>query len=194
MPRSCTIPKMSSVATLVTLAESGRESRTWYPDARKQIIAGAVILDIAPGRFADLLSLFSPRVSVTRSVRFAVHYARTGQYKPDIIRPVRAAVGHYELTGRIRGPKTSAFARVLRGDDSAIVLDVWMAVALGVDQKRLSAKCVYSACSERIARSAKLLGWTNAETQASIWGAVVSKNRRTVPSLFILPELDGIPF
>lgn len=181
-------PRLASVSTLVRLAEQGEAGRFWYDEAREQVDRGSVLLNIAPRRFADLLALFSPRVAVKRSIRFAVRYAETGEYAADVMRSVRASVDHYEQTGEIRGPKTRPFADALRGDGSAIVLDVWMAVAFGVDQRAFNRVGVHAECTRRIRIAAKRLGWTPAETQAAMWYATVRNAGRSPGRLHIVRD------
>jgi hypothetical protein len=145
------------------------------------------MLSISPGRLADLLSVFSPRLQVLRSIRLTLEYIETGIVPSGVMRGTRAALEHYESTGEIRGPKTGPFARALRGDESAIVLDVWMAKAFGIPQTKLTGKAVAARCKGRIRTVARRLGWTPAETQAAIWTAAVRRAGRT-PARFRLIE------
>jgi hypothetical protein len=177
------------------LATKGQDCKDWYQFAHAQVIAGAVILDVEPKRFADLLAIFSPRVSVTRSIRFAVHYIQTGQHAHDVMGSIRAAVAHYEETGEIRGPKTGPFAKALMGNPTAIVVDTWMAIAYGVDPGKVRSKYVREPIDQHIRSVAKRKGWSPAETQAAIWAGIVRQHGRNVPQLFIEPEVDNVaPF
>ena len=170
---------------LAKLALDGADGRYWYDYAKAQIEAAARHYGIDPKRFADLLSLFSPRVSVKRSIRFAIRYARTGEFEHDVTRNTKAAVAHYDLTGEIRGAKTEPFARALMGDKTAVVFDTWMADAMGVDGSKFAVKRVHRVQTERLIRVAEYLGWPIAETQAAIWTGIVKKSRRSVPQLEI---------
>jgi hypothetical protein len=92
-----------------------------------------------------------------------------------MIRSTRAALDHYYATGEIRGPKTSRFARVLRGDDDVVVVDTWMARAIGVRDKDARTKAsqalaerVVSTVRDRLSASTGV-HWALAETQAAIW-------------------------
>jgi hypothetical protein len=92
-----------------------------------------------------------------------------------LTRSTRAALDHYYQTGEIRGPKTSRFARVLRGDDDVVVVDTWMARAIGVPDRAARTKAS-QALAERVVACVRDrlywstgVPWTLAETQAAIW-------------------------
>lgn len=169
------IPRMSSVATLIGLAERGESGRRWYVHAREQVIEAAALLDVPPWYYADVLAITSPRVSVKRNIRLANHYLVTGEHHRTTMRSVRRALEHYEATGDIRGPKTSEFARALLGMGDAIVLDVWMARAFGIDQSAFTRPAVRARCEQRIRKAAAALGWSPAEVQAAVWTAAVRR-------------------
>lgn len=185
------IPAMPSVQVLAALAHEGADARGWYREAWVEIELAAPKLGISSTRLADLLALFSPRVSVLRSVRWAIHYSRTGEFMHDATRSHRLAVKHYEQTKEIRGPKTAPFAKALMGDGSALVLDSWMSKALNVDHKRFEVRAVHDAASKRVRLTAMVLGWPVAETQAALWAATVRKHRVEVPRISIMAEIEA---
>jgi len=166
---------------LMRLARLGAYHRTWYNDARQNIMTLCYRKNWGVIRYIEVMALTSPRVSVKRNVSLATQYMTTGSLGPDTLRGTRAALAHYEATGEIRGPKTAAFARALAGDHSAVVLDVWMARALDVDQRKFETKRVRHSAERRVRYAAHLLGWTPAETQAAIWSGALQRAGRIVP-------------
>lgn len=167
---------MRTVKLLARYAVAGAHGRAWYDETREAITDLAYILDVQPQYLADVLAITSPRVHVRRNIRIAVRYIRTGDLD-GVLPGVRAALAHYEATGEIRGPKTSAFAAALMGDPDAIVLDVWMARALGVDQARFGSVKVRREAERRVRKVARALGWAPAQVQAAIWTHWVETHR-----------------
>lgn len=176
---------ISVIAKLTDLALEGADGRYWYDYAKSKIGEAGKHYGVVDQQLADYLALFSPRVHLRRSVRYALSYLVKGKFEHDVLRNIRASVEHYDLTGEIRGAKTEPFSRALMGDKTAIVLDTWMADALEVDGKKFEVKRVHRAASDKLLTVAEDLDWPVAETQAAIWTAVVRKVRQSVPQLEI---------
>lgn len=191
------IPRLRSINGLTTLALNGADHRGWYADASKQIHEWGPKLPAAPHVFADLLALFSPRTSVKRSIKWAVHYARSGEYMSDVHRSIRFAVEHWKRTGEIRGKKTEPFARALMGDPNALVLDSWMYKAIGIPAHRGEVPTVHAIAASKVFAVAGILSWPIAETQAAIWAGIVREDGRNVPPLdigAIVRVPDWVPY
>jgi hypothetical protein len=167
---------MRTCKLLERYALAGAHGRDWYGDTRDAVVELAGVLHVTPEYLAGVLAITSPRVHVVRNITLTVAYISRGSLE-GTLPGVQAALAHFEDTGEIRGPKTSAFARALMGDGDAIVLDVWMARALNVDQARLGGVTVRREAERRVRRVARRLGWTPAEVQAAIWTHWVETHR-----------------
>lgn len=188
------LPRLSSVATLTALALEGADGRDWYQDAESCIRSVCEPDGWDPATFADVLALTSPRVQVKRNWLFAIHYMETGACHPIMMATIRGSVEHWERSGEIRGPKTGPFARACLGDPDAVVLDVWMAVAFGVDQSAFSNRPpVHRECVRRVRAAARRLGWEARQVQAAVWYAVVRRaNRKPVSFSDVMASAQGV--
>lgn len=162
----------------IAAALEGQAGKDWYQNAAHicQLEADAIGCNV--GMFIDVLAITSPRVHVAKNWRLAVNYLRYGRVD-GMMRSVRAALAHYATTREIRGPKTSAFSRALKGDNDAIVLDVWMAAFFKHDQRGYSRQAGRIEAESAIRGAALALGWTCIEVQAAVWYAAVRRARRT---------------
>lgn len=167
---------MTSVQKLAAMALKGQDGKDWYLETLPSLVMVAEGLGVTVQYLSDILAITSPRVHVRRNIRIALTYITGGGYA-GVMSGVVQSLRYYEDTGIIRGPKTSAFAKALRGDGDAIVLDVWMARALNVEQSKLPTKAVKLKAEGRVAKVARQLGWTPAETQAAIWTHLVRTHR-----------------
>lgn len=174
------------------LCTQGYPFRNWYREAHTQICVAAPVLERTPEDLASLLALFSPRVSVRKSILITLRYLESNT-TPGVLRGVQASLRHYLLTGNLRGPKTSAFRNCLLGCESSCVLDVWMARALGLDQRDFSRHSVRIRARNRIYRVSRLCGLTIAQTQASIWAATLRSHGRNPHQFPLLSILDSRP-
>lgn len=180
---------MRSVQHLMTLARKGWAHRGWYKEAGGELRLAAARLCVDSQYLIDILAVTSPRMAVRRNIRVTLRYVKDGTLPNDVTRSTRAALSHYEDTGEIRGPKTSAFAAALKGDGGAVVLDTWMARALGVPQDKLSRKGVRESAARRVRHGAHLMGIEPAEFQAAVWSATTLRHGRVnVPSITNLIE------
>jgi len=180
----------------VRYAEIGKAYRRWYDIARAVLrrlsdhsLSTPANLEDIPvqrrvenyERFCDIVAITSPRCSVVRNLRLAWGEFNGNERPADMIRGTRVALDHYYKTGEIRGAKTSRFAKVLRGDDSVVVLDTWMARGLGVKDNQARNKAtqelgerVIKHVRRAVSRSGiRFAPWTMAETQAAVWAGII---------------------
>ena len=179
------LPRMSSTKTLARLALEGERGRHWYEECDHALRTLCAREEWPVVHTAAILGITSPRVQVVRNALYTKQYMTQWMLSPDIqthaklsglLPMVRSGLEHYELTGEIRGPKTSAFAGACMGDLSQVVLDIWMARALGVSQVAFNRKPVRAKATKRVCQVAKQLGWDPAQVQAAVWTAVYEAN------------------
>jgi hypothetical protein len=183
------MPEMASVARLQTLAEWGSEYRDWYKQAQADITTVCVDEGWNVERFIDVLALTSVRTSVRRNIRVTMSYMRDGTLPKDVIRSTHQALAHYEQNGIIRGPKTGAFAKCLKGYQEPVVLDTWMAMAFEVDQRLFTRRWVRKHAEQQVRFVAELFGVYPAQAQAMIWAGTIIDVGRNVPVISVSDEL-----
>jgi hypothetical protein len=169
---------MTPTRIIARYANDGRAYRRWYVHARLVVKQVATWTDTPVEHVADVLALTSPRCAVTRNLKVTYAYLQGDGFPVDVVRGTRTAVEHWERTGEIRGPKTGAFAKVLRGDDSVCVVDSHIARAFGYDGKVARSMYVRGPIGNVIRRLARRFGWDVAGTQAAIWAGYY---RQTYP-------------
>lgn len=180
---------MRSANHLCTLANEAMDWCRWYDHAKADIKIVCQKKGWDFDRFVDVLAITSPRVAVVRNIRVAMHYMQTEKFLSGTIRNTRAAMKHYEATGEIRGPKTSAFARALKGDLDAIVLDSWMSKAFEIEQITFRNRTVKDECERRVCRAARACDLRPAELQAASWAVIVRRHGRNTPLFDVSSEL-----
>jgi hypothetical protein len=156
---------------LVASASLGdvEKATVWYLEAQEVAEDVAELLQATLEVGASVVSSFSPRERWSSNVAKSYAFA-TG--KPVIglsnnLRMAESAV----LNGfeALKGQKTNAFARAIAGDHNAVVIDVHMLRAAGMDSSKGVNKSQYKELSEAVCLVAKKFGLTPRTTQALIW-------------------------
>lgn len=173
---------------LIQLAKDGLHNANWYDKALFEIDQICELEGWNRERFINILSILSPRVQVRRNVRMALKYISTGTHYSGTLTNIISAVKKYEETSKVNGPKVTAFAKALKGDNEAIVLDVWMARALKVEQKKLKNKGIQKKSQKAIHKVAKKIGLSPRNTQAAIWAGIIQKHNGKPNSMPIIEE------
>jgi hypothetical protein len=68
----------------------------------------------------------------------------------------------------LNGQKTNAFAKAIAGDENAVVIDVWMLRAVGIEKKSPS-QSLYNELAKAVTATATMYGMTPRSMQALIW-------------------------
>ena len=184
------LPKMTSVTQLIALAERGAKYRYWYQDAADALEPIAAELGVTYRQLAAAYACASPRTQVVRHLPIAIGLI-TGNYASGTMRMHKGLWASYQknaipLATQKRYSKVERFTQALWGYANAIPIDVWMAVAMGLEEdtalKRIR---VIEAVTDRVRLTAAMLQWPARETQAAIWGATyeIHTNRRAPPAV-----------
>ena len=156
-----------SIIMQATLAQTEAAS-VWYFEAQEVAEDVAENLGASLEIGASVVSAFSPRERWSSNVAKALAFS---QGKPvsglgNNIRMAEAAkVAGFDA---LKGLKTNAFARAIAGDPNAVVIDVWMMRAAGMDTDSPN-KTQYREISEAVRNVAAEFGITPRTAQALIW-------------------------
>ena len=206
MPTYRTIVKRCERYALI-----GHANRRWYRVARAVIRRLSYEMASRPKERApadyyyttlcDIVAITSPRCAVKRNLRYAWAEFTGKPRLGDMIRSTRVALDHYYETGEIRGPKTSRFAKVLRGNDSVVVVDTWMARALGVADNQARNKSTQQLAEDVVTTLVARWGFREggrcprADMQAMVWAGMIRTHydKGKIPLFRVAYALD-IPF
>ena len=140
----------------------------WYHEAQEVAEDVAEILGVDLERGASIVSAFSPRERWATNVAKAYAFAN-GKPITGLQNNLRMAEAAKDLGfDALKGLKTNAFARAIAGDTDAVVIDVWMMRAAGMDTDSPN-KSQYLALSQAIVKVANDHNITPRTAQALIW-------------------------
>jgi hypothetical protein len=157
----------SEIASRATYGQIEQASK-WYLDAERVAEEVARNLDTTLEVGATVVSAFSPRerwsLNVVKAIKFSLGESVTAL--GNNIRMANAALtlGYDAL----KGQKTNAFARAIAGDENAVVIDVWMLRALGIEKKSPT-QLQYKEMAKAVTSVAVEYGMTPRAMQALIW-------------------------
>jgi hypothetical protein len=157
----------TEIASKATYGQIEQASK-WYLDAERVAEKVAANLNISLENAASIVSAFSPRerwtANVAKSIAFSLGETPVGL--SNNLRMARAAISiGFDA---LKGPKTNAFARAIAGDENAVVIDVWMMRALGLEKKSPT-KEQYKTIARAVKAVAMQFGMTPRAMQALIW-------------------------
>ncbi len=181
--------RLPSITTLQAAALSGAAGKDWYSTAREAFRDLCADRGLDYELFILIFAATSPRCSVWMNVRRALRVAEAlkagdslevattdvglmPSVRVSTLKVVRAYDDPDDQPLATLGPKTSAFAANLLGDESVVTLDTWMARLAGIpaaDATRVTRRYVAIPYTKRIVKVARRLGWTPAQTQAALW-------------------------
>lgn len=160
--------KLEEYVSRATLGQIEQATK-WYLEAEKVAVKvaenlGTPSLEIG----ASVVSAFSPRERWVSNVAKALQWSngRPVTGLPNNLKMAEASkVLGFEA---LKGPKTNAFARAIAGDESAVVVDVWMmrAAAMPTDSPN---KKQYDDVATAVTEVSVKYGLTPRTAQALIW-------------------------
>jgi hypothetical protein len=157
-------------SSLIAKASFGQveEASKWYVDAERIAEQVAINLGTTLEVGATVVSAFSPRerwsVNVARAIAFSLGEKVTC-LKNNIVMANNALTLGFSA---LKGLKTNAFAKAIAGDQQAVVIDVWMLRAVGIEKKTPN-QSQYKEMADAVTKVANELGMTPRATQALIW-------------------------
>jgi hypothetical protein len=144
------------------------QASVWYLEAQEVAEDVAEIMGTTLEVGASIVSAFSPRERWSSNVAKAYAFAN-GKPVSGLSNNLKMAQRATELGfDALKGQKTNAFARAIAGDTDAVVIDVWMMRAAGM-QTDSPNKGQYRELSEAVHIVAQEFGITPRTAQALIW-------------------------
>lgn len=155
-------------------SEEDREAGAhWYDSARAVVRNLAERYNVSRSCVAGIVAATSPRIHWSRNIAVAesilTNGTATGVFKASLRKAQRILSGEKPLKA-LKGPKVRAFYRALMGDNSAAVVDVWIAKAVGWT-KDLKQKA-YERIEAALREAASKVGVAVAKFQAAVWVAI----------------------
>lgn len=157
----------SDIAKRATFGQVEQASK-WYVDAEKVALEVARNLDTYLEVGASVVSAFSPRERWTTNVAKAISFSLGNDvpgFKNNMVMANNALTLGF---GALNGMKTNSFAKAIAGDEQAVVIDVWMLRAVGIEKKTPN-QSQYKELASAVKKVAFDFGMTPRAMQALIW-------------------------
>lgn len=144
------------------------QATKWYLDAETIAREIATTMDVSLEIGATIISAFSPRERWARNVANAVKFS-LGEPVVALGNNIRMANAGLTLGfDALKGQKTNAFARAIAGNENAVVIDVWMLRAVGIEKKTPN-QSQYRELANAVRTAGAKYGLTPRTAQALIW-------------------------
>jgi hypothetical protein len=157
----------SGIVKSATFGQVEQASK-WYVDAERIAEKVADNLGATLEIGASVVSAFSPRerwsINVARAIAFSLGQEVTCLKNNIVMANNALTLGFSALNGL----KTNSFAKAIAGDEQAVVIDVWMLRAVGIEKKTPN-QTQYWELVEAVKKTAFDFGMTPRAMQALIW-------------------------
>jgi thermostable 8-oxoguanine DNA glycosylase len=162
------IKTYSDIAKKATFGQVEQATK-WYLDAETIAREVATNLNTTLEIGATVVSAFSPRERWARNVSNAVKFSLGHELKGVLGNNIRMAEKALTMGfDALKGMKTNAFAKAIAGNENAVVIDVWMLRALGIE-KKTPTQSQYKEMADAVTAVATKHGMTPRAMQALIW-------------------------
>ena len=155
------------LASKATFGQVEQASK-WYVDAERIAEKVAENLGTTLEVGASVVSAFSPRerwsVNVARAIAWSLGQ-EVACLKNNLVMANNALTLGFAA---LKGLKTNSFAKAIAGDEQAVVIDVWMLRAVGIEKKTPS-QSGYNELANAVKTVAFEFGMTPRAMQALIW-------------------------
>lgn len=147
---------------------------SWYAiargDCRRMARESGCTLAVAAG----VVAAYSPRMLWNANLTVA-RRALAGDVRgmAPVVSKVRRILAGERPLDVLSGPKVRRFYRAIMGDPRAVVIDRWIARAMGVPPEGVSA--LYATLESVVVKVADGRGLTPAAVQATVWVAIRGK-------------------
>jgi hypothetical protein len=157
----------SEIVSKATFGQVEQASK-WYVDAERIAEKVAENLGTTLEVGASVVSAFSPRerwsVNVARAIAWSLGQ-EVACLKNNLVMANNALTLGFAA---LKGMKTNAFAKAIAGDEQAVVIDVWMLRAVGIEKKTPN-QSTYNELVNAVKTVAFEYGMTPRAMQALIW-------------------------
>ena len=144
------------------------QASKWYLDAERVAEEVSKNLNTTLEIGATVVSAFSPRERWARNISNAIKFS-LGEPVIALGNNIKMANAGLSLGFKaLNGMKTNAFAKAIAGDEQAVVIDVWMLRAVGIEKKSPTPK-KYLELADAVKKTAFDFGMTPRAMQALIW-------------------------
>lgn len=146
---------------------------TWYDEAQGIAREVSDLTGKSLDHAAVMIAHLSPRTRWSENIRYALELASTGNtfgtFRSAVDRARKALESDDPWSTFGKAPKTRAFAANIRGDLTAVTIDVWAMRIAGVSEQQLSRAGMYDAVAHAYRLEAKRAGILPAQLQAITW-------------------------
>jgi hypothetical protein len=166
---------------LKELALRSKSDRFWYAKARNSIKDLAKRSSVSFKTLAGVVAITSQNIRLSHNEKLVLSWLQDGANieaakKVKHFGVVKENLVDFLLTGKVKGPKISAFYKALVGDSNSVVLDTHMAKVLLPKRKSKWAKSDIEKAELKINKLAKELKWKPSQVQAAIWCSIYKES------------------